>query len=69
MYRRILVSTSLLCMLASSAFSAPTLTVANGGLAGGNQQWLISATPDVATFVANYVAGRRTGFHVPRHNH
>ena len=32
---------------------APTITVANGGLVGGNQQWLISVTPDVATFVPN----------------
>ena len=43
----------LLIVVTSPAFAVPTLTVANGGLVGGNQQWLISVTPDVATFVPN----------------
>jgi hypothetical protein len=50
---KILVSAGLLCLVVSPAFAAPTITVADGGLVSGNQQWLISATPDVATFVAN----------------
>ena len=50
---KLFVSTGLLCALISPAFAAPTLTVANGGVVGGNQQWLISVTPDVATFVPN----------------
>jgi hypothetical protein len=50
---KLLVSAGLWIVLASPAFAAPTLTVADGGLVGGNMQWLISVTPDVATFVPN----------------
>ena len=50
---KLLASVGLLCAVATSAFAAPTLTVADGGVVSGNQQWLISATPNVATFVPN----------------
>ena len=50
---KILVSAGLLCIVASPVFAAPTITVTDGGLVSGNQQWLINATPDVATFVPN----------------
>ncbi len=48
-----LVITGLLCVVASPALAAPTISLANGGTNGGNQLWTLSVTPDVASFVAS----------------
>jgi hypothetical protein len=53
MFWKLLVSAGLLCAVATSAIAAPTLSVSDGGVVAGNQQWLISATPDPAVFVPN----------------
>ena len=50
MHRGIYAFAVLVVVFAARATAAPALTVANGGVVGGNQQWLISVTPDVAAF-------------------
>jgi hypothetical protein len=42
---------------AQAAFAAPILTVAPGGISGGNRQWLISITPDATLFTNSGPSG------------
>jgi hypothetical protein len=50
---RLSLCAGVLCAIVSPAFAAPRLTVATGELVGRDLEWLISVTPDAATFVPN----------------